>query len=117
LSETASTVGSMLLDALAVTPQEFAGGTGWEIKPEGACEGSICVPLPFGDFDVASTAATLGMATVHDSDVGIGPETLSGKALATAGAPNLILPDLDGNDFELRSLRGQKVAIVSWAPY
>ena len=25
--------------------------------------------------------------------------------------------DLEGNDFHLASLRGQKVVIVSWAPY
>ena len=35
----------------------------------------------------------------------------------TAEAPELRLPDLDGNEFVLSSLRGQKVVIVSWAPY
>jgi len=110
----------MLLDRLTTTPQEFARTTGWEIKAEGACKGDVCVPLQVGSFDVVSTATSLGMAMVHDSEAGIwaiGPATLGGRALPTAEAPNLVLPDLDGNDFELRSLRGQKVAIVSWAPY
>jgi len=28
-----------------------------------------------------------------------------------------VLPDLDGNEFRLSSLRGQKVLLVAWAPY
>ncbi len=45
------------------------------------------------------------------------PASLSGHALSTAEAPELVLPDLDGNEFRLSSLRGQKVVIVAWAPY
>ena len=68
----------------------------------------------------ASTADRLRMAVVHDADAGlwaIGPESLGDRALVTAEAPELTLPDLDGNEFRLSSLRGQKVVIVSWAPY
>jgi hypothetical protein len=60
------------------------------------------------------------MPVVGDPDGGlwaVGPETLSGHALPSAEAPELVLPDLDGNEFRLSSLRGQKVVIVSWAPY
>ncbi len=32
-------------------------------------------------------------------------------------APDLVLPDLDGQPFELASLRGQKVVLVAWSPY
>jgi hypothetical protein len=39
------------------------------------------------------------MALVHDESAG------------------LVLDDLAGNEFRLSSLRGQKVLIVSWAPY
>jgi hypothetical protein len=110
----------MLVTSLDVTPEALQQATGWEIKPEGACKGEVCVPLPAGDFDLASTADRLGMAIVHAPDLGlwaVGPETLGGRALATAQAPELVLPDLDGNDFRLSSLRGQKVVLVSWAPY
>ena len=67
-----------------------------------------------------STTDRLRMALVHDDDAGlwaIGPESLGDRALVTAEAPELRLPDLDGNEFVLSSLRGQKVVIVSWAPY
>jgi hypothetical protein len=111
----------MILDTLDVSPEAFSAGTGWDIKPEGACRGDVCVPLGAGaSFDVAATAARMGMALVRDEDLGVwalGPETLGGRALATASAPELILPDIDGQEFRLSSLRGQKVVLVSWAPY
>ena len=36
----------MLLDRLDADPIAFAEANGWEIKPEGACKGEVCVPLP-----------------------------------------------------------------------
>lgn len=110
----------MLLSSLDITAEEFAAGTGWEIKPEGACKGDVCVPLGGGDFDLAATAERLGMAIVTDeprSRWALGPEAIGDRALTTAVAPELVLDDLDGNEFTLSSLRGQKVVIVSWAPY
>lgn len=98
----------------------FAAATGWEIKPEGACKADMCVPLGPGAFDVASAAERLGIAVVHDPKEGLwalGPESFSGRALATAQAPELVLLDLAGHEFRLSSLRGQKVVLVAWAPY
>jgi len=109
-----------LVDRLDIGPDEFVAGTGWDIKAEGACKGEVCVPLPAGEFDLATTASRLGMAIVADASGGrwaIGPESLGDRALTTAEAPELILDDVDGNAFRLSSLRGQKVVIVSWAPY
>jgi hypothetical protein len=110
----------MILDSLDVSPDSFTTGTGWEIKPQGACKGDVCVPLGGGPFDVRLAAERLGMALIEDADLGIwalGPESVGGRALASADAPELVLPDLDGNPFQVSSLRGQKVALVSWAPY
>ena len=111
----------MILDSLHVTADEFAEGTGWVIKPQGACKAEVCVPLPgSGGFDLVGTAERLGMALVHDEEAGlwaIGPESFGGRALVSAAAPELVLDDLDGNEFRLSSLRGQKVVLVAWAPY
>ena len=110
----------MLVTSLDITPDAFGRATGWAVKPEGACKGEVCVPLPDVGFDLLETAERLGMAVVHDADAGlwaIGPEAIGGRALTTAEAPELILPDLNGNEFRLSSLRGQKVILVSWAPY
>ncbi len=111
----------MILDRLDIDAAAFEAGTGWQIKPEGACKADVCVPLGSGPFDVLGVAQKLGMAVVHDEELGlwsVGPETLGGRALSSAEAPELVLPDvLTGEPVSLSSLRGQKVVIASWAPY
>lgn len=115
----------MLLEALSVPVAEFERATGWAITPEGACLGEICVPLPAGAvtdgiLDVAAVAEATEMPLVHDERFGIwaiGPWSGGGRALSTAVAPELTLPDVDGNEFSLSSLRGQKVLLLAWAPY
>jgi hypothetical protein len=111
----------MILESLDVSTDEFARATGWAIKPEGACKGDACVPLPRdGGFDIRTAAERLGMALVHDEHAGLwalGPESLGGRALLSAEAPELVLDDIDGHEFRLSSLRGQKVLLVAWAPY
>jgi hypothetical protein len=111
----------VIVDHLDVSPAEFAAGTGWEIKPEGACKADVCVPLGQANgFDPLAAAERLGMAVVSDEKAGLwafGPESLGSRALVSAEAPELVLPDLAGNEFRLSSLRGQKVILVAWAPY
>ncbi len=111
----------MLADTLDIDQDAFAAGTGWEIKSEGACRFDVCVPLDGGPFDVAGVATRLGMAIVPDEAAGlwaIGPASLGGRALASADAPELTLPDvLTGEEFRLSSLRGSKVVLAAWAPY
>lgn len=109
----------MLLDTLDIDPGRFRAGTGWEIKPEGACKGDLCVPLP-GGWSLTGAAERLGMALVDEPEQGLwalGPETVTGRALVSAEAPELELSDLDGRPFRLSSLRGTKVVLVAWAPY
>ena len=104
---------------------EFERETGWELKPEGACRGDLCVPLSEnavqqGNVDVLAVAEQLRMPVVRDAAKGVfalGPAVLAGRQLETAVAPELLLPDLEGRDFALSSLRGQKVLLVAWAPY
>lgn len=115
----------MLLERLSVPLGEFEAASGWSLKPQGACRGDVCVPLPpdavrDGEVDVQAVAEQLGMPLVHDADAGLwalGPESLSGHALPSAEAPDLVLPTVHGEEFRLSSLRGQKVVVVSWAPY
>src|SRR5881394_3758591 len=101
----------MILADLTVDQTEFEARTGWEIKPEGACKGDECVLLPpevraHADpdgrlLDARVLSDRLGMPLVADDDAGIwalGPATQgTGRVLTTAVAPDLTLPDADGN--------------------
>jgi hypothetical protein len=117
----------MILDDLVIDDAAFAQRTGWDVKPEGACKGEVCVPLPAearfadGRLDTRVVAERLGMPFVTDDAhglVALGPETtVNGRVLTTARAPELELPDIDGNPFRLSSLRGQKVLLVAWASW
>jgi hypothetical protein len=46
----------------------------------------------------------------------LGPES-GGRALMSATAPDIVLPQLDGTPFALDTLRGQKVLLVAWASW
>lgn len=113
----------MLVRSLRISQDEFEQGTGWKLTPAGACKGAVCVPVsqPAGtEVHVAELAEDLGMPLVGEAAEGLwalGPESIGGRALTTALAPELILPDLDGNEFKLSSLRGQKIIVYAWAPY
>lgn len=113
----------MLLRSLHISSREFEAGTGWSLKPEGACQGHVCIPLsqPVGDVvDVVRVAQDMGMPLVAAEEHGLwalGPAAVGSRALASAEAPDLSLPDLDGAMFSLSSLRGQKVLLYAWAPY
>lgn len=116
----------MILDQLRADADQFARQTGWTLKPEGACRGDVCVPLPDdarvegGQVAVPVVAERLRMPLLHDESHGVwslGPASVTGRALATAEAPELTLPGLDGDLFSLSSLRGQKVLLVAWASW
>jgi hypothetical protein len=113
----------MLLRSLHPPKSEFEAGTGWTLKPEGACQGAVCIPLsrPAGDtIDVAQVAHDMGMPLVAAEEHrlwALGPAVVGSRALATADAPDISLPDLEGKMFDLSSLRGRKVLLYAWAPY
>ena len=113
----------MLLKSLTIDRSQFEAGTGWTLKPEGACKGDVCIPLPDAEgqtLDITTTARTMGLPLVAEPEFGLwalGPESVGSRALTTAIAADFSLPDVDGNEFRLSSLRGQKVLVYAWAPY
>ena len=115
----------MIVDRLDPTSGEFARGTGWELKPEGACRAEVCIPLPKsvrsadGRVDLPAVADALGMGVVADEAHGlwaIGPAS-GGRALTTAVVPEITLPDRYGAPFTLGSLKGTKVFLATWASW
>jgi hypothetical protein len=110
----------VILESLTLSPDDLERRTGWSIRPEGACKGDVCVPLPDGALDARVLSERLRMPLVGDEAHGVwalGPESLGGRALTTAVVPDITLPDRNGEPFALRSLRGQKVFLLAWASW
>jgi hypothetical protein len=119
-------------DDLWMAVDELAEVTGWELRPEGACRGEQCVPIPRGReaefvrdaparFNIAALARWLGQPVVHDSAHGV---WLVGEAAGdrrrqrqSLRAPDFTLPDLEGRAHALSDHRGKKVFLVSWASW
>jgi hypothetical protein len=111
----------VILRSRAVDRGELERVTGWRAEARGLCRGDVCVPFLAGDgpLDVGAVAGALGMPVVEDEVTGLialGPRS-GGRALTSAVAPDIVLPDLEGRPFALSSLRGQKVLLVAWAPW
>ena len=112
----------MIFRSARISAAELERATGWALKPEGLCHGDRCVPFPNdarGRIALTDVARALGMPLVVEEAAGLwalGPEA-GGKALDTAVLPEIELPDVDGHQVRLSSLRGQKVLIVAWASW
>lgn len=90
---------------------------GWDLKPEGLCRDNVCVALQ-DRTSVHALAAALQRPLAEAPEHGLlalGPEV--GRALMSARAPELTLPDWRDGEFSLSALLGQKVLIVAWAPW
>jgi hypothetical protein len=113
----------MLLKSLTINKSDFETGTGWKIKAEGACKGNICIPIDDtsdDQIDVKRISQRMNLPLVEEAAAqlwALGPDSIGGRTLISAEAPDLRLPDLTGKEFSLASLRGKKVLIYAWAPY
>ncbi len=121
-------------ESLWIPLEELEVASGWTLKPEGACRGSLCVPLPRGreaefvrgagperSFDLAALARQRRQPLLRTTsgDVwSIGEASGDRRAaLASLEAPDFELPDLDGRTHRLSDHRGKKVIVVSWASW
>jgi len=118
-------------DSLWLSPDDLLAATGWELKPQGLCEGERCVPIPparrddflssDGRVNLAAFATYLGQPVVHDDSArawvfGAAPASRY-DALRSLEAPAFTLPDLEGTLHSLSDYRGKKVLLLSWASW
>ena len=117
---------------LWVPAGELPAATGWELRPEGACRGDVCVPIPQGRegefvrerparFNLAALARLLAEPVVHDDAHGVwcfGEGAAARRTeMQSLKAPDFTLPDLQGRPHALADYRGKKVFLVFWASW
>jgi hypothetical protein len=118
-------VDSVLLDRLDLSPGELVERTGWEIKPEGACKDDMCVPLrtavarPDGAISVEALASQLDMPLARDEKHGLWAlgTRAGGRVLSSEVLDPIVLDDFQGRAFDVATLRGRKVLLISWASW
>jgi hypothetical protein len=119
---------------LWVTPEDLTRINGFELKPEGACLDTLCIPVNQTEdsdivvnragqswFSLTAFARKLNQAYGVDrthriwsfSEVPI----LRSAFLDNAVAPDFELPDRQGNSVRLSDFRGKKVLLLTWASW
>jgi peroxiredoxin len=112
----------------AVDGAQLAEVTGWALKPEGLCRGEVCVPLlgraidaGTGQIGFAAWAEVLGYALAVDPEhsvAALAPPAHASAAVAVGSpAPDVCLPDVDGETHSLSDLAGRKRVLVTWASW
>jgi hypothetical protein len=117
-----------IADGVRLRPADVAKELGWEVKPEGLCRGSLCVPVRDAPdlataegIDLAALARVLARPLALDIDeraAYLGASAADrGAQLATLQAPEFTLPDLSGRLHSLSKYRGKKVLLVAYASW
>jgi hypothetical protein len=119
-------------DDLWLSNADLTGASGWELKPQGACMGDVCMPISPAhatefvrdrgrEFNLAALARHLGQPVVRDDKNCVwyfGEAAATRRAtLASLEAPDFELPDLDGKLHRLSDYRGKKVLLAAWASW
>lgn len=121
-------------DDLWLPVDGLLSASGWELKPEGMCQGEVCVPLPPKRKDgivqkagsstwvsLTEFARLIEQPVARDERARVwsfGPPGWSWKSRTSSGAaPELVASDLTGEEHSLRELLGKKVFLLFWASW
>ena len=117
-------------DGLLIAPEDLPRINGFELKPEGACYESVCIPLndrllleADGEtwLDLAAFADLLQQPYVADQAARVWSfaeiPSRRDSMMVDAMAPDLELTDRQGNVFKLADLKGKKALIVTWSSW
>jgi len=115
---------------LLVRPDDLSDINGFELKPQGACLGELCYPLPEGLlmerdgatwFDLAGFADHIGQPYVADLEAGVWSfaeiPAKRERLLADAMAPDFEITDRQGKVIRRADLKGKKALIVTWSSW
>ena len=94
------------------------------VKPQGACRGDMCVPIPktlkSGEwFNLTGFAKRLHQSYVAEDGVWSFGEipVIRGDYYRSRIAPEFAVPDRHGRVVHLSEFRGKKVLVVTWASW
>jgi AhpC/TSA family len=111
---------------ILVEPAVLEAATGWSTRPEGFCQGDVCVPAgkavrDDGLVDLREFADRLGRPLVEEPEHAVAAlgESARQRAenLQSLIAPDFELPDLTGRMHRLSDYRGKKVLLAAYASW
>lgn len=115
-------------ERVRLSAEQVHSALGWQLKPEGLCQGPVCIPVRDADalggadgLDLEELARLLGRPLALDASENAAAlaEAASTRsaALASGEAPDFTLPDLDGKLHSLSDQRGKKVLLIAYASW
>jgi hypothetical protein len=117
-------------DHLLIRAEDLTRINGFELKPEGACYGAVCIPLReelqvtqggVEWFDLTAFADLLGQPYVADTEARVWSfAEMPARREATmvdAMAPEFEVRDREGKVVRLADFRGRKALIVTWSSW
>jgi len=112
-------------DALWVRKRDLPRINAFEVKPQGACRGDLCIPIPKdmlrGEyFNLTAFARKIAQPVVVDTPSRVwsfGEIQALGNGLTSRVAPDVAVPDRGGRPVRLARFRGKKLLVVTWASW
>ena len=117
-------------DDLWLSNQATESATGWALKEEGLCKGSVCVPIPVSgaaeivaenEINLAGFWRHMSRPVLRDEagEAWVLGESADDRTaqLQSLDAPDFTLPDVNGNLHSLSDYRGKKIYLCSWASW
>ncbi|MBK81705.1 MAG: hypothetical protein CMQ43_12430 [Gammaproteobacteria bacterium] len=115
---------------LLIRPEDLTRVNGFELKPEGACYRDMCIPMANRFlverdgrewFDLTAFADLLEQPYVADEEARVWSfaeiPAKRESMMVDAMAPDLEIPDRQGNVIRLADFAGKKALIVTWSSW
>jgi AhpC/TSA family len=115
---------------LLIDPADLVRVNGFEVKPQGACFGDLCIPMTGSLmverggsrwFDLEAFADLLGQQYVADREARVWSfaeiPAKRENMLVNAMAPDFEVKDRTGKVIRLSDYRGKKALIVTWSSW
>ena len=112
----------------AISLDDFARATGWQLKPQGLCIAEICVPVRDAktltnqtQIDLVEFARVTNQNIVVDQQrkvaaLGEHADTRS-EAMTSLDAPDFRLPDIHGRQVSFSDFNRRKRLLLAWSSW